>query len=216
VTRRRIYLLRHAAVSYFENGRPVRPDDVRLTPEGLEQARRTAETLRGVPFDRVITSGLRRTVETARLIAPELEPEEWPELREIESGRLAELEDVEAAFLHAFPPVAPEDARFLGGETIGSLLDRVFSALDRLLSDPQWDTLLAVLHGGVNRAIISHALTGDRTFLGNFEQAPACINILDVGDDWVVRAVNIAPYDLLHADIRTKTMEELWAQYRNT
>ena len=40
---------------------------------------------------------------------------------------------------------------------------------------------LAVLHGGVNRAILSYALTGEPRFFGGFEQAPGCINVLDVG-----------------------------------
>ncbi len=82
-----------------------------------------------------------------------------------------------------------------------------------LLAD-EWDTALAVLHGGVNRAILSFALTGERLFLGPFEQAPACINVLDVGDDWIVRAVNIAPYDLVHQAHRETTMERYWAEYR--
>jgi probable phosphoglycerate mutase len=109
-----------------------------------------------------------------------------------------------------------EDARFLAGETIGSLFDRVLPAVDRLLADEGWDILLAVLHGGVNRAILSRALTGGRTFLGNLEQSPACINVLDVGDDWIVRAVNVTPYDLSHRAGRTTTMEELWQQFRST
>ena len=104
--------------------------------------------------------------------------------------------------------------RFLGGETIGSLLDRVLPAVDRLIADPDWDVLLAVLHGGVNRAIISHALTGGRALLGNLEQSPACINVLDVGDDWVVRAVNHTPYDPAHVRNRLRTMEELWEEFR--
>ena len=119
-------------------------------------------------------------------------------------------------FLGAFKDVVPEDARFLGGETIGSLYDRVITALERLLGDTSWDVVLAVLHGGVNRAILSYALTGGRTFLGNLEQAPGCINVLDVGDDWIVRAVNVTPYDLAHRRSRSTTMEELWSQFRST
>ena len=110
--------------------------------------------------------------------------------------------------------VVPGDARFLGGETIGPPFDRVLPAVDRLLAADDWDVALAVLHGGVNRAILSRALTGDRTFLGNLEQAPACVNVLDVGDDWIVRAVNVTPYDLTHLAGRTTTMEELWQQFR--
>ena len=169
-------------------------------------------------LDRVLTSGLRRTLETAAIVAPGAEPESWPDLRELESGRLADFaeDELERAFVTAFKDIVPEEARFLGGETIGSLYDRVLPALERLLADPAWDAVLAVLHGGVNRAILSHALTGGRTFLGNLEQTPACINVLDVGEDWVVRAVNVTPYDLAHRGGRATTMEELWTEFRST
>jgi broad specificity phosphatase PhoE len=216
VTRRRIYLMRHAQVAYFEDGRPVQPETVPLTEQGREQARAAAEVLAGIRFDRMITSGLLRTLETARIVAHEREPESWPELREIESGRLGDIpeDELERAFLEAWRDVVPEEARFLGGETIGSLLDRVLPAIDRLVADPDWDIVLAVLHGGVNRAILSYALTGGRAFLGNFEQSPGCINVLDVGEDWVVRAVNVTPTDLPHRGGRLRTMEELWAEFR--
>ena len=216
MTRRRIYLMRHGQVAYFEDGRPLRPDLVPLTPEGRQQAAAAAALLDGIVFDRVVTSGLPRTIETARIVAPSAEPESWPELREIESGRLDEIPEdaLEAAFVGAWRNVVPEDAQFLGGETIRSLLDRVLPAVDRLRADPEWDVLLAVLHGGVNRAILSYALTGGRALLGNLEQSPACINVLDVGDDWVVRGVNHTPYDPAHLRNRLRTMEELWGEFR--
>jgi broad specificity phosphatase PhoE len=217
MSRRRIYLMRHARVAYFEDGRPLRPDLVPLTDEGREQARAAAAVLAGIEFDRVITSGLPRTLETARIVAPDAEPKSWPELREIESGRLGDIpeDELERAFIETWRGVVPEEARFLAGETVGSLLDRVLPAVDRLIADPDWDVVLAVLHGGVNRAILSYALTGGRAFLGNFEQSPGCINVLDVaGDDWVVRAVNTSPTDLAHRGGRLRTMEELWAEFR--
>jgi broad specificity phosphatase PhoE len=209
--------MRHADVAYFDpDGKPVRPQDVPLTPAGIEQARAAADVLAGIRFDRVVTSGLPRVVETARVVAPGVEPESLPELREIEGGRLRDIPswELEAAFLGAFRGAVPEDRAFLGGETIGELLDRVLPALEALVADESWDVLLAVLHGAVNRAILSYALTGQRSFLGGFEQAPGCINILDVGEDWIVRAVNVAPYDLGHVGSRETTMERLYAQYR--
>jgi broad specificity phosphatase PhoE len=216
VSRRRIYLMRHGHVSYFEDGRPLHPNEVPLTKVGREQARAAAAVLDGVRLDRVITSGLPRTVETARIVAPDSEPELWPDLREIESGNLRDIpeDELERTFVEAWHDVVPEDATFLGGESIRSLLDRVLPAVDRLLADPGWDVILAVLHGGVNRAILSYALTGGRAMLGNLEQAPGCINVLDVGSDWVVRAVNTAPTDLAHLGGRLRTMEELWAEFR--
>jgi probable phosphoglycerate mutase len=214
--RRRLYLMRHADVAYFDaNGRPVGTHDVPLTPDGLEQARAAADALAGVRFDRVVTSGLARTLETAAIVAPGLEPESWPDLREIESGRLADIPagELEEAFLGSFRGAVPEGRPFLGGETIGAFLDRVLPALERLLAE-DWDVLLAILHGAVNRAILSHALTGQRVFLGGFEQLPGCINVLDVGADWIVRAVNVTPYDLMQRETRETTMERLFAQYR--
>jgi broad specificity phosphatase PhoE len=217
VSRRRIYLMRHTQVAYFDEGRPLRQDTVPLTDEGRKQARAAAALFDGITFDRVVTSGLPRTLETARIVAPSVEPESWPDLREIEAGRIADIpeDEIEQAFISVWRGIVPEDVRFLGGETIGSLLDRVLAALERLLADPEWDIVLAVLHGGVNRAILSYALTGGRAFLGNFEQSPGCINVLDVGDDWVVRAVNVAPTDLTHRRGRLRTMEELWTEFRS-
>jgi len=94
----------------------------------------------------------------------------------------------------------------------------VLPAVDRLVADDRWHTALAVCHGGVNRAILSYALTGERRFLGHFEQAPGCVNVLDLGDggEWIVRAVNVAPYDLLHQAHRQTTMERYWQEWLET
>ena len=211
--------MRHGEVSYFEtDGRPVDPANVPLNDEGIAQATAVANALRGIELDRVVTSGLPRTLDTAAIVAPEVEAESWPELRELQGGRLSEIPPdlLEHEFVNAFRGVIPNDARFLRGESIGEFFDRVLPALDRLVADGTWHTALAVLHGAVNRAILSYALTGERMFLGPFEQAPACINVLDLGDDghWIVRAVNVAPYDLLHLAHRQTTMERYWEQYR--
>ncbi len=215
--RRRIYLMRHGAVAYFDaDGRPVDPDSVPLTDEGRAQAVAARELLDGIVFDRVIASGLPRTMETASLAAPGRVVETWPELREIRGARLSSIpqNELESAFVHAFRGVVPNEKRFLGGETIGELFDRVIPSMERLLADPSWDTVLLVLHGAVNRAILSHALTGERMFLGHFEQAPGCVNVLDVGDTWIVRAVNVSPPDLAHRATRMTTMEGYWQRYR--
>jgi broad specificity phosphatase PhoE len=215
--RRRLYLMRHGAVAYFDDdGRPVAPDEVPLTDEGREQAEATRALLEGEPIDRVISSGLPRTVETAELAAPGHAVEIWPELREIMGARFSSIPpaELEEAFVHAFRGVVPNDKRFIGGETIGELFDRVLPALERLVADESWDTALVVAHGAVNRAVLSYALTGGRMFLGRFEQAPGCLNVLDVGDEWVVRAVNVAPGDLVHRSTRLTQMEQYWLQYR--
>ncbi|HEY0061673.1 MAG TPA: histidine phosphatase family protein [Telluria sp.] len=226
--RRRIYLMRHGSVAYFDQaGNPVLPETVVLTEQGRAQASAAGRVFAdaGVRFDRVIVSGLPRTVETARRVLAEtgqdIAIDAWPELEEIRGGRLSQIPDehLRDAFMGAFEGVVDENKRFLGGESVGALMDRVHPAIARLRADPAWDTVLLVLHGGVNCAILSLALTGQRMFLGALAQTPACINALDVGDDphdWVVRFMNYAPPVPLQTESRSTTMEQLYMQYLKT
>ncbi len=223
--RRRIYLMRHGSVTYFdERGRPLEPDGAPLNEKGRREARAAGAMFAGagVAFDRVIVSGLARTVETADLVLAEMgmrgERESWPELVEIRGGALSRLRDDELrdAFLGSLEGCPGPETRFLGGETVGELVARVVPAIERLRTHDDWQNALLVLHGGVNRVILSWALTGEQHLLGGLQQAPACINALDVGEaarDWVVRYVNVFAADLLQHGARRTTMEELLEQY---
>ncbi|MHA6884748.1 histidine phosphatase family protein [Ralstonia pseudosolanacearum] len=228
--RRRIYLMRHGAVTYFdETGRPILPETVPLNEDGRRQATAAGQTFAAehIVFDRVIVSGLPRTVETAQRVLAEMPAmqahnlalEPWPDLQEIRGGKLAEIpeHEVAQAFMGAFEGRVPEDRRFLNGERIGDFLDRVIPAIARLRALPDWDTVLMVLHGGTNRAILSHAVTGgERAFFGNLAQTPGCINVLDVGEapgDWVLRMANFSPPSPAHLGSRLTTMEVLLLQY---
>lgn len=226
--RRRIYLMRHGSVTYFdEHGKPFLPEQVPLNELGRAQATAAGKVFAAekLQFDRVIVSGLPRTVETARRVLAEtgqqIDLEIWPELEELRGGKLSAIPDesLKEAFVGAFDGLVPEDKQFLGGETIGQLMDRVHPAIDRLRSDKSWDTVLLVLHGGVNRAILSYALTNQRLFLGNLAQTAGCINAIDVGEahaDWVVRIVNYSPISELQGDSRHTTMEVLLEQYKKS
>lgn len=225
--RRRLLLMRHGAVEYFSDaGHVHHPDQVPLTPNGVAQARAMGEALARaqVRIDRVICSGLARTRSTAEHVMAAagiaLPLEEWPQLREIRGGKLGAIPDdrLRDAFLAPFRGPVPLDTPFLGGETVGQLLDRAIPALQRLLDDAGWDTALLVLHGGVNRALLSWLLTGQRVFFGGFEQAPGCLNVVDVGAgpaSNILRVVNYSPLDALHTATRASTMETLYARYRS-
>ena len=223
--RRRIYLMRHGSVSYFdESGRPVGTDMAPLNESGRVQAMTAGDALKDVRFDKVIVSGLPRAIETAERVlmqnrhgAPPYET--WPDLREIRGRKPGEIrdEDVETGFLDVFSKPSNFDARFLGGESVREFTGRVWPALARLLVDRAWHEALLVLHGGANRAILSYCLAGGRDgqcgqFLGALHQSPGCINLIDVGDpsqaDFVVRATNFVPADPLQTGTRKTTLEE--------
>jgi probable phosphoglycerate mutase len=221
--RRRIYLLRHGDVSYFDSqGRPFRPETVPLNQEGRLQAEAVGRVLAEVPLDRVVASDLVRSTETANLIITgrPLRLETSPEFREIQPGRLADIpaDGVEQAFLMAFSGCIGRDTRFLAGETFGSLVDRVLGALQVLLANPGWHQLLLVAHGGVNRAILAHALGLDLRGFGVLEQDPGCLNILDIDSAgrWLIRLMNYTPYNAAKKGMELTTMERLYLQFKSS
>jgi probable phosphoglycerate mutase len=222
--RRRIYLLRHGEVDYFDaEGRPYRPENVPLNAEGRLQAEAAGRALAELPIDRVVTSGLTRSVQTAALVvAPRSLPlEHRPALREIETGRLRDLAQlgsaaVEAAFLALLSRAIEPTTRFLGGETFGAMLERVLPAFQELLAEPGWRQLLIVTHGVVNRAILASATGAGLPGLAAFEQEAGCINVLDVDDAGrcLIRLVNYTPANPLKNGVDLTTMERLYLQYR--
>ncbi len=223
--RRRIFLMRHGSVDYFDaDGRPFESTSVPLNEAGRGQADAAGSLLseQNAQFDLVVTSGLPRTIETARRVLAacgqsDMRCEDEPALAEILGGDLDSIpEDArEETFTRVFLTTGDvEGLRYLAGETIGEMLDRVLPAFDALLARQDWDCMLLVLHGGVNRALLSRALMGQRAFLGRFEQAPACINIIDVGPrDMIVRATNLAPTQWLQGQDRRTSMEKFYAEY---
>lgn len=224
-SRRRIVLMRHGSVDYFPpDGTPVDSASVPLSTQGRAQADAAGAALaqHGFRFDHAMASGLPRTVETARRVLAaagqgELGLSIEPALSEIRNGQVDDMapEHLRAAFVETFTTTRDVEAqRFMGGESVGELLDRVLPAFEALLARRDWDCLLLVLHGGVNRAILSRALAGGRAFFGRFEQSPGCINIVDVGErDLIVRATNLAPTQWLHDQERHTSMERLYEQY---
>jgi broad specificity phosphatase PhoE len=220
--RRRIYLLRHAEAAYLNaDGTPVA--DTRaagLTPNGESQARRQAEVLAQIEFDRAVCSGLPRTRATAAIIlagrsTPPLEI--LPDLEEIRGGdRHQPVEDLERWIRHVANPwadAAHPDARFLGGERFTDFQRRVVPAFSGLIDDRSWHTLFVVAHGGVNRLILNHVMNLPWQGAVSIEQDACCINIVDVDVEdgapvrYLVRGINITGYNLNKAGIMLTDME---------
>ncbi len=228
--RRRLVLMRHGDVRYFdEEGRPFVAETVPLSARGRAEADAAGAMLAraGLCFDRVITSGLPRTVETAERVLTAYPTardartiERWPTWQEIRGGRLADIPrtELERAFLGTFDRTVPaHERRFLGGETVGDFIVRVEQGLARLLADPGWDCVLLVLHGGVNRVLLSSLLLGEARLDDTFAQDTGAITMVDVGIGGaahVLRLLNYAALDPMQTATRRTTMESLLEAYR--
>jgi probable phosphoglycerate mutase len=221
--RRRIYLMRHGDVEYFNPaGKPHRPETVPLTEHGQEQARAAGVALAEVPIDRTITSGLRRTDETARLVVAgrPVPIDAEPRFREIEAGRMSEWEAapptvVRRVILFALGEEMTPESRFLAGETIASCQKRVSEAWDELLARRDWATVLIVAHGVVNRLLLAHCLGMPLASLGKVEQDAACINLVEMDDAGLphVRLINHTAHDPGKRTLKLTTLEGLYDQY---
>jgi broad specificity phosphatase PhoE len=202
--RRRIYLLRHGQVQYFNaDGSARDPDQVLLTADGEAQARAMAALLSGIPFDRAVHTGLARSRQTLELVlnGRELPMEEVEGLRELRVGRLRHLtpEALDAEFVYGLERAAEPGAVFANGEAYAEAEARMLGAFQSLLATPGWSRLLLVAHDGTNRMLLGWVTGGGLASLGAFEQDPGCLNIIDV--DIVagrilrklVKALNLTP-----------------------
>jgi probable phosphoglycerate mutase len=212
--------MRHGEVSYFAGGAPsLRARDAELNDAGRAQATAAGALLAEVPIDRVVTSTLPRTLETARLAlgTRTLEIQQHAELIEISPGHLSDIpaEQIVDTVTKAFPLGLSPEAKFLAGETFGSLVERVMGCWQKLVADPSWHKMLLVAHGGVNRVLLTHALGSGLAGFGALEQDPACINIIDVEPDGrlLVRLVNFTPYNALKSGLELTTMERLFIEF---
>jgi len=218
--RRRVYLLRHGDVSYFDHdGLPYEQDAVPLNEEGIRQANAAAEALRDARLDRLVVSGLPRTVQTAACLRAnrDVEVAVHDDLREIAPGRMEDHDpaELEALFTSSLRVGLDRNTRFLGGETFGSLLDRVLPTFESLLEDHTWKEIAIVAHGGTNRAILCRCLGAELTTFSALEQDPACINVIDLDESGacLVRLVNFTPWSPTKHGLRATTMERLWLSH---
>jgi alpha-ribazole phosphatase len=175
--------------------------DVDLTPTGIEQLERVADRLASMPIRAVYSSTLRRSRRGAEQIAARhgLPVVSFPDLREkhfgvwegMTFGEVAERFPEQWARWLADPPSVRPD----GGETYEEMRDRVLKALAGILAQHPAEQVAVVAHGGVNRAILCHALGLDLKYVFRIEQDYGALNIIDFHPDGmaVVQVMNAAP-----------------------
>jgi len=165
--------------------------DSPLTALGRQQAAAVADELANVKFDRIVSSDLSRTRDTAEVIAKRhgLPVEVVPELREINVGDRTGKTFDETRGL----PNWSDDGfvSWPGGESLDQVLARTLGAIDRLIRESTGKTILIVGHGGVNRILLSHFLG----ILPKLDRSPGGNTNISV----------------VHTDGKTHTVERLFA-----
>ncbi len=227
MNRRRVYLARHGAVSYFEPGQDLGDSDPPLNETGFAQARALGQLLSDVPIDLAACTGLLRTRQTAELAtAPRpLDVQVIEGLSEAEPGTFEDVEtaeEMEAVFVEAFENAEVPGARFLTGEPYADVWERVARAWQSLLARGDWEHAFVAAHGVVNRTILAQALDAGPQIFKHLEQDTGCLNVLDIEGQGssarvaYVRLVNFTPYNATKAGMSQTTLEMLWEQFNGS
>jgi broad specificity phosphatase PhoE/ribonuclease HI len=173
----------HTSAKRFSGG--LGGDNPGLSEEGLAQARATADWLAPIAerIDAVLTSPVRRTRETAEVIAEVLgrPVEEEPGFAEMEFGAwdgltFAEVAERDQAGLEAWMgrlDLAPE-----GGESFETVEARVLTALARVRAAHEGRTVVVVSHVTPIKILVSNALGAPLEGVFRMELSPASVSVV--------------------------------------
>ncbi len=166
---------------------------VPLTPLGIEQAQAAGDRLKGVAFDRIISSDLLRAKQTCEFALPGREYETNPLIREINVGSLsgktaAQCEEIYGSSYTENKAI--EDFTPYDGENRDMLIERVSRFMTSTESFTE-EAVAVFTHAGVLRAAFEFVTQAPRSrhrlYCGN-----CCIGIFEFLDDhWRLRGWNI-------------------------
>jgi broad specificity phosphatase PhoE len=150
-----LYLVRHgeseANAAHVFAGQTDSP----LTARGREQATVVAAALGPVHFDRIVSSTLSRTKDTAAMIAAGrgVAVETFADLNEIDLGDAAGKPFDEVRGLPGYD--SEGFTQWPGGESLDQVATRAMRVIDRLVAESPGTTICIVGHGGVTRILVS-------------------------------------------------------------
>ncbi len=180
-----IYLVRHGAVDMPVPRRFLGQADPGLNELGIRQARALARGLAPIPFTRVVTSPLRRAMETASLVSG-IPPDRLHPVAALQEINLGGWEGLEVAEIKQWFPGEYEQRgkdlehfRPQGGESFADLADRCWPAFVALTHDDRAGPVLLVAHAGVNRVILSRLLGRSLQQVLDIPQEHCRVNIIE-------------------------------------
>ena len=193
----RLYIVRHGELVTSKEWRYVGQMDVELNDAGKQQIKKLCSRLSSEQIDRIFSSDLNRTMESANIIGNKLVivNEPMSEFREIDLGVWEgyTLGEIEEKFPDDLLKRSEDimDFRVENGESFSDVNKRVIPKIMDIIEDNVGKRILVVAHGGVNRIIIADALGLNINNIPRLEQNYACLNIIDYYKTGpVVRLIN--------------------------
>lgn len=184
----RLVLVRHGETEHNRSKLTLGRADVPLTALGGRQARAIAASITRPP-DAIVSSPLRRALDVAAAIglATGVTPEVMPALIEMDVGEMehltgAQLLERHPAFLAEWRGAGAAAARMPGGETLGEVQERAWSAVEALYARVPRGTVIAVSHNFVILTLVCRALGLPLSEFRRIRQNVGALSILEVQD----------------------------------
>lgn len=164
----KLILVRHGESTWNKSKRVQGIRNPRLSKRGIKQSQLLAERLKGMKFDAVYTSPLRRAYDTTKILInstnPHINISIVEDLQEIKlgtwEGKTIEQVSKEYKDLYDKWCQTPLDVDIPGAETVLEFKDRVVRAFENIRAQhphPNQEVLV-VTHGGVISIYLAHLL----------------------------------------------------------
>jgi probable phosphomutase (TIGR03848 family) len=177
-----IVLVRHATTPATGKRLGGWTPGVHLDGGGRAQAERAAQRLAGLDLAAVYSSPLERTRETARIVARPhgLRVRTRRGIGEVDYGEWTDrpLGQLRRRKLWATIQTTPSRVTFPGGESIRAAQARAVDALELVAAEHEADTVVAVSHADVIKAVLAHYLGMPLDTFQRLVIAPASISVL--------------------------------------
>lgn len=183
-----IYIVRHGESHINVSPTWIDDDSPDLTDLGKQQARAIAERVSKLSIEIVITSTMRRTIETGEIINERMTHvpvERWPELDERRSpGSLIGRSKEDPAALELMQTFADSfvqsGRRVENGSNFEDMSNAARAALAKIEQRSE-DNVLIVGHGFLTKMMVARVLFGDRLTAEVFEPFPWGIRTINTG-----------------------------------
>jgi broad specificity phosphatase PhoE len=163
-----LYLIRHGETDWNAQERFQGHIDIPLNSKGQAQARELIAVCKSYQIEAILSSDLKRAVETAEIIAAPLNLKVFQDegLREANLGHAqgltyAEIEERYGKVVierWRSAHLSDADISYPGGESGASVVHRSFASLRNFLATTPFDRIAVTTHGGVIRRIMQRLL----------------------------------------------------------
>ncbi len=171
-----LILMRHGRTT-LANGVYCGSSDPALSHEGINETNSAIKHIAAMAPAYVYTSDMRRALQTAKLVAPQMEPIILPSLREMDFGDFEGLHagDIQRLMPKAWQSYMDDYKSFVfpNGEAVVDFLQRAVTAVTDIAASHTGERTLIVTHKGVIMAVLSHYLHGDTAHAFCYDIRPA-------------------------------------------